>query len=366
MPYFASFIRYQSLIAWFAACMVSYGLQAESQDISSETNKSATFAFGSCARDQSPQPVWELIRAENPQLVMLLGDNVYADTTDVNVMKSAYERLASKPEFAALRRQVPILATWDDHDYGANDAGADYPMRRMSQQVFASFWYPEQSSFTEQQGVYHSREYRVGELTVQVIMLDTRYHRSPIKRGLFGYQENNDPHATILGESQWRWLRSQLTRPADLRFIGSSIQFVAKDHGYEKWANFPQERQKMLDLISETRAGGVIFLSGDRHHAEISALNLESLAYPIYDITSSGLTNRLDPALNTEYNEYRIADTFAYRQRNYGLIQVIDGEQPSVQITIKDAYGDELEAIHLKLHDLQYFKRFSSLQPQSR
>ncbi len=319
----------------------------------------ARIAFGSCARQAQADHIWDLIAATNPDLLLLLGDNVYADTRDPNVMQAAYDQLADRYSFAAIRKQIPILATWDDHDYGENDAGSDYPMRDQAQRIFNQFWYPDSDELNSQEGIYHSRRFQVGRLQVQVIMLDTRYHRSALKRGLWGYRENNDPQATILGRQQWQWLEALLSQPADLRLIGSSIQFVAKDHSYEKWANFPLERQRLLDLIAETKAGGVIFLSGDRHHAEISKLNRKDIAYPIYDITSSGLSNRLDPAINTEYNEYRIDNSFAYRQRNFATIDIQDGGEPSLRLAIHDAYGDELASTRIKLRELHYYQRYA-------
>ena len=77
----------------------------------------------------------------------------------------------------------------------------------------------------------------------------------------------------MLGEDQWAWLEEQLRTPAEVRLIASSIQVVAEDHGWEKWMNFPHERERLYRLIRETRAEGVVFLSGDRHLAELSMMD---------------------------------------------------------------------------------------------
>ena len=87
-------------------------------------------AFGSCASQNFPQVVWDAINEVHPDLFIFLGDNIYADTTDMDVMRKCYEKLGAIPGFKKLRESnTRILATWDDHDMGANDAGAEYPKK---------------------------------------------------------------------------------------------------------------------------------------------------------------------------------------------------------------------------------------------
>jgi len=98
-------------------------------------------AFGSCASQEYPQVVWDAINDLHPDLFIFLGDNIYADTTDMDVMRKCYDKLAAIPGFKKLRESpTRILATWDDHDMGANDAGADYPKRAESQQLMLDFF----------------------------------------------------------------------------------------------------------------------------------------------------------------------------------------------------------------------------------
>ena len=52
--------------------------------------------------------------------------------------------------------------------------------------------------------------------------------------------------------------------------------------------NFPHERERLYKLLRDTRAGGVVLLSGDRHLAELSVTDA-GLGYPLFDLTSSGL-----------------------------------------------------------------------------
>ena len=98
------------------------------------------FAFGCCADQEKPQPIWEAIVAARPDVFLFIGDTVYADTTDMPTMRAAYAKLAALPGYQKLLRTCPVLATWDDHDYGRDDAGADYPRKKESQQIFLDFF----------------------------------------------------------------------------------------------------------------------------------------------------------------------------------------------------------------------------------
>jgi alkaline phosphatase D len=210
-------------------------------------------AFGSCAQQDKPQPIWEAVVATRPELFLFLGDTVYGDTRDMDVLRKKYAQFAALPGWQKLRKTCPVLATWDDHDYGANDAGAEYPRKDESQQIFLDFFgVPRDSPRRTQKGVYHAEVFGPPERRVQVILLDTRYFRSPLKkRGKFvrdqgPYVPNPDRGATILGEAQWKWLERQLKVPAKLRLLVSSIQVVAEDHGWEKWTPFPCRIRKSL------------------------------------------------------------------------------------------------------------------------
>ena len=54
-------------------------------------------AFGSCATQARPQPIWDAVAATRPELLLMLGDNIYADTEDMDVMRAKYARLAKQP-----------------------------------------------------------------------------------------------------------------------------------------------------------------------------------------------------------------------------------------------------------------------------
>ncbi len=149
---------------------------------------------------------------------------------------------------APAAKATRILATWDDHDYGENDAGSEYPHKETSKLIVLNFFeVAKNSPRRKRDGVYHAEVIGPPGQRVQVILLDTRYNRSPLvwqedqsDRVDGGrYLRTTDPAATILGAKQWEWLEEQLRASAQVRSFGSSIQVVEEDTTGETWANFP-------------------------------------------------------------------------------------------------------------------------------
>ena len=298
-------------------------------------------AFGSCADHEAPQPILRDVIARNPDVFIYLGDNIYGDTEDMEVLKSKYAQLAAKPEFQALRAAIPTLAIWDDHDYGANDAGKEYPRKEESRGVFLDFWQvPVDSPRRQHAGIYHSHLFTDGRRTLQIILLDTRTFRDPLARNPVSswkndYHPDPDPSKTLLGEAQWRWLGQELRKPADVRIIASSIQFGHEYNGWESWTNLPSELLKMLRTIREAKANGVVFVSGDVHWGEISVLEVEDL-YPIHDVTSSGLNRDWD---SVDPNQNRHGPVV--REFNFGLIDIDwDAADPVLELSLTNVHGD--------------------------
>lgn len=294
-------------------------------------------AFGSCLDQERPQPIWTAVEAYDPQLLLLIGDNVYANAEDEASLREAYAQQARNEDFARVRSNTPVLATWDDHDYGRDDAGSEYPLRDVSQKALLDFFAePADSPRRQRPGVYRSDVFGPEGQRVQVLLLDTRYFRSELARtsARGRYQRREDPNDTMLGEAQWAWLEQQLREPAELRLLASSVQFVADGHDYERWGVFPHERRRLLDLIGKTEANGVVVLSGDRHHAELSVLEGSPVGYPLVDLTSSSFNRpRAHP---NEVNEHRRGPMFA--QSNFGTID-IDWQGSSVELAIRDEHN---------------------------
>ncbi len=305
--------------------------------------QNVTIAFGSCSHQDQPLPILRNIGDLKPDYFVYLGDNIYGDSRDENVLKSKYDQLAKNPNFDYLKTQTTILATWDDHDFGENDAGKYYPLKDVSKQLFLSFFEePKKSERYQHDGIYTSYLFRKGLKTIQLILLDTRTFRSDLTRfdaqrdqkdSSFFYDLDYVPtvssDSSFLGNEQWNWLRKQLLKKADVRIIGSSTQFGHSYNGYESWNNFPSEKKHMFELIQETKANGVLFISGDVHYAELSEVRMPGF-YPIYDLTASGISQSWHFATpNTNRIEGPVMEN------HFGLIE-IDCRRKSVGLSIID------------------------------
>ena len=313
-------------------------------------------AFGSCQTQNEPLPILRTVLEWEPQLFIYLGDNIYGDTDDMKVLEARYAQMGAKKEFRMLRAEVPTIATWDDHDYGSNDAGKDYPFRKESREIFLKFWNePDPSSRRDHEGIYTSYRFedKAAGKSLQIILLDTRTFRdppleSPLSSWKNDYLPDTDPAKTILGDVQWKWLEERLKEPADLRVIGSSIQFSHEYNGWESWTNFTRELMRMVELIRSTKAAGVVFISGDVHWGELSALKPPE-CYPLYDLTASGLNRDWE---NVEPNRNRTGE--ACSDFHFGMLDINWQTPPSVTLRIHDMTGRARVRKTVKLNDLQF------------
>ncbi|WP_437396750.1 alkaline phosphatase D family protein [Flagellimonas lutimaris] len=337
------FYIFLATLILFSACK-----KKVEKTIETEERPSPDFivAFGSCNMSQEPNPFWDDILAESPDVWIWGGDIVYADTDDVEKLRAIYAMQDTVAEYAKLRAEVPIIGTWDDHDFGLNDGGSDFSIKKESQQVFLDFMgIPEDSERRNREGVYASHEYEVPAGKVKVIVLDTRYFRSELvkdEESKKRYKPTTDSTATVLGEAQWQWLENELNQSdADFNLIMSSIQVLSGEHGFESWGNFPLEVDKLENLIAQSGAKGVIILSGDRHISEFSKTEIDGLSYPLIDFTSSGLTHSYF-SFSGEPNQHRIGEVVS--EKSYGVI-TFDFEKREADMKMKGDNGAVLQEL---------------------
>lgn len=293
-------------------------------------------SFASCNNQLVPNKLWGPILSHHPDLFIWGGDIIYADTENMAFMQENYDMMKQDSSYAAFEEQVPVIGTWDDHDYGLNDGGVHYKMKDSVQQLFLDFFdVPKNDKRRKQKGIYDAQEYGHKGAVVKVIILDTRYFRSDLSKDETGkkrYIPNSDAASTMLGETQWAWLKSVLNNSkAQFNVIVSSIQFLSGEHGFESWGNMPHEVEKMKKLLVESKARGLIFLSGDRHIAEISSLRIPGLDYPIIDVTSSGMTHSYT-SFTSEPNQYRVGEVVA--DKNFGVL-TFDFDKNTINIEIR-------------------------------
>jgi len=253
---------------------------------------------GSCLDQKLPSPILETIYNQHPDIFLMMGDNIYSDTDNMNILRQEYAKLESNRWFQKIRSDSIFLATWDDHDFGVNDSGGDFPAKKGSQEVFMDFMRePKDGWRRNTPGVYDSAEFFTSDKLLRVILLDTRYFRDRLELSKVAlpypgkYAPNLDPSSTLLGEDQWQWLESELNKPADLCLLVSSIQVLPTQHGWEKWGNFPHERERMLKLINRC-SSPILILSGDRHKAAIYEIQLAN-GRELIEVTSSSLNKPL-------------------------------------------------------------------------
>ena len=317
------------------------------------TGEVTRIALGSCAFQWEAQPIWDAVVAADPDLFLYLGDAIYGDfdgQTTYDVSAESLERewgvLASRPGFRLLSESVPVMAVWDNHDYGKHDGGAEFPLKEVSKKAFLDFFgEPSDSPRRLRGGIYDARVFGPEGRRVQVILLDTRYFQGPPvlaerREGAGGslgkYAPNPDPRVTLLGKDQWAWLEDQLNRPAEIRLIASSTQVVPDQKGMDEWGNYPNERGRLLDLIGRTDAHGVVLLSGNVNFSEVSMT--DEGPYALYDFTSSGLTH-VNEGYADAPNSHRVAGPVTVL--NAGLVE-IDWESepaPVVRLAVLDVGG---------------------------
>lgn len=298
--------------------------------------------FGSCSHEYDDDQMWPEIIAENSDLFIWSGDIIYGDTHNMDSLATKYQLQKNRVGYQNLIRQTSVIGIWDDHDYGANDGGKNYSMKKESKEVLLDFLdVPQDNSVRTHEGMYNSYQYGPIGNRVNIILLDCRYFRDTLYADAVSsarYLKN--PEGDILGKEQWNWLEDQLTNNQNnLNIIVSGIQILANEHGFEKWGNFPKSRDRLINLIQRSKPAPTILLSGDRHIAELSKLDVEDLDYPIFDFTSSGLTHTWGSRWE-EPNELRMGNLII--EKNYGVLEIEwNNKKPSITFLVKGKNGAE-------------------------
>ncbi|MBR51721.1 MAG: phosphatase [Gammaproteobacteria bacterium] len=301
--------------------------------------KTIKIGLGSCLDQDYPQPIWDSIEKEGLDYFIFLGDNVYGDSPNGSLrkMEQAYQKQnLMLPTFLD---DITIFSIWDDHDYGVNDGGNEYKYKKESEAMFLDFWDIDKKDVRySREGLYFAKNIELHEKTFKLIFLDTRYFRSKLSftRGQNfkkKYIKNTDPESTILGTDQWKWLSLELNDNFDFLIIFSSIQILPEDHDYEKWGNFPNDRNKLLHKLKRHNKK-TILISGDRHRSGIYKKD------NIYEITASSLNKPGSSFFETD--KYLLNET--YPQANFGLLKI---HKKTIDIEIKDKYGKILNSVSI-------------------
>lgn len=284
-----------------------------------------------CHNQGSPAPAIPYFADKlKPDYSIWIGDNVYADTeTDPQHIQRQLEVLENKDGYQKLRETSKFMVTWDDHDYGLNDAGNTYRFKEESKQIHRKFWRLEDEIPSDQDGIYYAKlEKQSNGKVIQFIMLDGRSNK-----------DEPGPNADALGENQWKWLEAQLSQNADLRFILSGYQvLLKKPTRWEAWVRQGNSRQRLFDLIKSAGADQIVFVTGDQHYAEVlhSPSNVD---YKTFEIMAAGINKNERPGIAT--NRSMKADKTIH---SAPLIEVHWTDDPFIHFKNYDVLGDRVNS----------------------
>jgi alkaline phosphatase D len=250
----------------------------------------------------SEHQIFTQINAQKPDLMIWLGDNTYLREPDWGTRTGIYHRYThdrSLPELQPLLASTAHYATWDDHDYGPNDADGSFVNKEITLEAFTNFWGNPNFGLGGVPGCGTAFQYN----DVDFILLDNRYHRTP-------NQCEQCPDRTILGAAQLKWLKEALAASqAPFKLVGMGGQFLSTNVAHETYINLcPAERDSILSFIERENIKNVVFLSGDRHFSELSQ-HTNAKGNAIYELTASSLTAGSYRGAVKEQNAYRVEGT---------------------------------------------------------
>jgi alkaline phosphatase D len=217
-------------------------------------------AFGSCNNQNDIQPLWKDIMAQKPDLWIWGGDIIYADWGKIQSVDGGYQKLNANPDYQAFKAQIPMIGTWDDHDYAFNNANGSAAIKKESQKLFLDFLdVPVDSPRRTQEGVYHAINIGEGDQKIKFIMLDNRYFK------------DLEPEYAMLGKTQWDWLENEFkTSTANLHVIVTGLSIFSPLMPYtDEWWQYPKEVNRLLDLLKKYNVKAPLFLTGDKHFSSI-------------------------------------------------------------------------------------------------
>ena len=318
------------------------------------------FVFGSCAYvnekeiDRPGRPyggdyhIFKTIVKQRPDFMVWGGDNVYLREVDWNSrtgIMQRYTHTRSLPDLQPLWGSMHHYATWDDHDFGPDNSDGSFWNKDLTTEAFKLFW------GNPNYGVAGGISGTFAWNDVQFFLMDNRYFRTSSNTTLKTPQ--------MLGDKQIRWLIEALKySKANFKFVVIGSQVLnntdfSKAHWAENYSKYQAEQQKLIKAIKNANVRGVIFLTGDRHHTELSKLDKDT-NYPLYDLTISPFTAGASGkrGLN-EKNTLRVPNTYV-GVRNFAVMEVKGSRRNRVlTIRVLDGNGKEMWTQDIKAKDLQ-------------
>ena len=314
------------------------------------------FAIGSCAYFNLDHEdhygggyeIFEQIRAQQPDFMLWLGDNLYygpEDWSSPEGMNRRYAAQRAHPSIQPLLAGTHHYAIWDDHDYGPNDSNRSFNLKGHALKVFERYWANPSMGLPEHPGAFTTFSWS----DVDFFLLDDRTYRAP------GNTPNHLPKP-LLGELQLQWLLDALAASrATFKIIAIGSQVLNPYTRFEGYSQHSEEKNQLIQRLKDYNIEGIIFLSGDRHFTELNKLHIDPWFYPLYDFTSSPLTS--SPASSVEderANPLRVKGTLIPDQRSFGIISVLGkGAERQIQLSALTANGQVVWTRVIKATELK-------------
>jgi alkaline phosphatase D len=364
-------------------------------------------AYASCQRwEHGYFTAWRHLVADQPDLVVFLGDYIYEYPTSANPVRTPgggwvltladyrqrHALYRSDADLQAAHAACPWLVTWDDHevqnDYAGLTAGengpavADFGARRAAAYQAYYEHMPLRASVLTRAlaGLASGAEMRIhgqwrwGRLA-SLTLLDMRQYRSPqvcTKDGQPGSSQVDparcaswaDPARSLLGAEQERWLAETLGRSAasGWNVVGQSTLVGLRDFKpgpgqslwNDGWDGYGAARGRLVDSLR--RASNPVLLGGDVHEnwvGHVLADAGDAGSAPVAtEFCGTSITARTTGAAKTAE---RLAENphfvFADAQRKgYGLAEF---SPERMQVTLRVV--DNVEARNTRVETLAAF-----------
>lgn len=262
-------------------------------------------AFVSCILDLLHRDdIWHRFEAQKPDAILFLGDNVYADRTSFINKNPADERQLWE-RYVLTRQRVlmyyqkrlrPVIATWDDHDFGADNAYRDFPAAAASKFTFDAFFAQSpRASLLAGPGIAR----RWTAFGADFVFLDGRSFRDDASR----------TDAKILGGEQERWLLNGASAGRPTWLMNGSVFFGAYQSSESFEGSYSRDFRDFLSALTASPAL-YCFASGDVHFSEVMDVEAKAIGYPTFELIASSIHSYSFPGHeNRYYNSRRRVST---------------------------------------------------------
>jgi len=315
------------------------------------------FLFGTCLYVNEPEvdrpgepyggnfEILTAMAGKKADFMLWGGDNTYmreADFDSKTGVMHRYTHTRSLPELQPLLGGMHHYATWDDHDYGPNDSDESYALKEQTLETFKLFWGNPTYALNK------SVAGNFGWTDVEFFLLDDRWFRTPMDMRSIPNQ--------MLGNDQLKWLIEALkSSKATFKFIVSGGQILNTDASpyTENYIRFREEREGFLKMLQDERIGGLVLLTGDRHHTELSKMERPN-TYPLYDFTISPMTaGASGDRGKDDKNYFRVPETY-YGSRNFAVFEVTGTRKERVlTVQVCDIKGEVVWKREIKASELK-------------